>query len=146
VPQPSLYEMLTGSFSGGLSLDEVSEANQLILSVLDNMQRILNTRAGSLKHLPDYGLPDMTKIIQGMPGTAHQLMSILSDVLLRYEPRLKRIDVVLLPQTEPGHLRYAIDAELHQYGLVRYGTEFLPEGRLLIRHLRQQGYMDARSI
>ncbi|MBK4714281.1 type VI secretion system baseplate subunit TssE [Enterobacterales bacterium BIT-L3] len=138
--------MLTGSFSGGLSLDEVSEANQLILSVLDNMQRILNTRAGSLKHLPDYGLPDMTKIIQGMPGTAHQLMSILSDVLLRYEPRLKRIDVVLLPQTEPGHLRYAIDAELHQYGLVRYGTEFLPEGRLLIRHLRQQGYMDARSI
>ncbi|MBV4413433.1 type VI secretion system baseplate subunit TssE [Enterobacteriaceae bacterium YMB-R22] len=138
--------MLTGSFSGGLSIDEVSEANQLILSVLDNMQRILNTRAGSLKHLPDYGLPDMTKIIQGMPGTAHQLMSILSDVLLRYEPRLKRIDVVLLPQTEPGHLRYAIDAELHQYGLVRYGTEFLPEGRLLIRHLRQQGYMDARSI
>lgn len=146
MPQPSLYEMLTGSFSGGLSLNEVNESNQLILSVLDNMQRILNTRAGSLKHLPDYGLPDMTKIIQGMPGTAHQLMGMLSQVLLKYEPRLKRIDVVLLPQTEPGHLRYAIDAELHEYGLVRYGTEFMPEGRLLIRHLRQQGFMDAGGL
>jgi type VI secretion system protein len=33
--------------------------------VLDNMQRVLNCRAGTLAHLPDYGLPDMTKILQG---------------------------------------------------------------------------------
>jgi type VI secretion system protein len=41
------------------------------------MQRILNCRAGTLAHLPDYGLPDMTKILQGMPGTAHELMGAL---------------------------------------------------------------------
>ncbi|HID4048612.1 TPA: type VI secretion system baseplate subunit TssE, partial [Pluralibacter gergoviae] len=107
---PSLYEILYGNFSGGLELHQVSEENQVILSVLDNMQRILNARAGALAHLPDYGLPDMTKILQGMPGTAHQLMSILSDVLLKYEPRLKRVTVVMLDQTIPGELRYAIDA------------------------------------
>ena len=88
---PSLYEMLSGNFSGGLSLNQVSEQNQVILSVLDNMQRILNCRAGTLAHLPDYGLPDMTKILQGMPGTAHQLIT-LSAVLLKYEPRLSRIE------------------------------------------------------
>ncbi len=49
---PSLYEMLSGNFSGGLSLHQVSEQNQVILSVLDNMQRILNCRAGTLAHLP----------------------------------------------------------------------------------------------
>jgi hypothetical protein len=38
----------------------------------------------------DYGLPDMTKILQGMPGTAHELMGTLSAVLLKYEPRLKK--------------------------------------------------------
>ncbi|ENZ0433534.1 type VI secretion system baseplate subunit TssE [Enterobacter hormaechei] len=89
---PSLYEMLSGNFSGGLSLNQVSEQNQVILSVLDNMQRILNCRAGTLAHLPDYGLPDMTKILQGMPGTAHQLITTLSAVLLKYEPRLSRIE------------------------------------------------------
>ncbi len=73
---PSLYEILYGNFDGGLPLDAVSEENQVILSVLDNMQRILNTRAGSLKHLPDYGLPDLTKILQGMPGTAHVLVAL----------------------------------------------------------------------
>lgn len=142
---PSLYEMLSGNFSGGLSLHKVSEQNQIILSVLDNMQRILNCRAGTLAHLPDYGLPDMTKILQGMPGTAHQLINTLSAVLLKYEPRLSKITVVMLEQTQPGELRYAIDAELKGIGLVRYGTEFMPEGRVLIRHLKQQQYLDTRT-
>lgn len=142
---PSLYEMLSGNFSGDLSLNQVSEQNQVILSVLDNMQRILNCRAGTLAHLPDYGLPDMTKILQGMPGTAHQLITTLSAILLKYEPRLSRINVVMQEQIQPGELRYAIDAELKGVGLVRYGTEFMPEGRVLIRHLKQQQYLDARA-
>lgn len=117
-------------------MQAVSENTQVILSVLDNMQRILNTRAGSLKHLPDYGLPDMTKILRGMPGTAHQLIGTLSQVLLKYEPRLKGIQVTMQEQEAPGHLRYSIDAELHDLGVVRYGTDFTPEGRVLIRHLK----------
>ena len=145
MPRPSLYETLFGNFAGGLDLHHVSEENQVILSVLDNMQRILNCRAGTLAHLPDYGLPDMTKILQGMPGSAHQLISTLSAVLLKYEPRLSKITVVMLEQSQPGELRYTIDAELKGVGLVRYGTEFMPEGRVLIRHLKQQQYLDARS-
>ncbi|RQM36361.1 type VI secretion system baseplate subunit TssE [Erwinia psidii] len=139
---PSLCEMLYGNFVGDLDLRHISEENQVILSVLDNMQRILNCRAGTLAHLPDYGLPDMTKILQGLPGTAHKLMSTLSAVLLKYEPRLKKISVVLLEQNVPGELRYAIDAELSGVGLVRYGTEFMPEGRVMLRHLKQQQYLD----
>lgn len=135
---PSLYEMLTGNFTGGLALHQVSEQSQTILSVLDNMQRILNCRAGTLAHLPDYGLPDMTTILQGLPGTAHQLMGTLSAVLLKYEPRLKSVNVVMLEQLQPGELRYAIDAELKGLGLVRYGTEFTPEGKVLLRHLKKQ--------
>ncbi|EHZ8051054.1 type VI secretion system baseplate subunit TssE [Escherichia coli] len=138
---PSLYEILYGNFTGGLELNQVSEEELIILSVLDNMQRILNTRAGSLKHLPDYGLPDMTTILQGMPGTAHQLMRVLSDVLLKYEPRIKRVDVTMQEQTQPGELHYVIDAELKDAGLVHYGTIFMPEGRVLLRHLKQQRYI-----
>ncbi|NDL64196.1 type VI secretion system baseplate subunit TssE [Acerihabitans arboris] len=139
---PSLYETLFGNFTGGLEVHAVSGEEQVVLSVLDNMQRILNARAGTLAHLPDYGLPDMTRILQGMPGTAHQLMRALSGVLLKYEPRLKRIEVILLEQSMPGELRYAIDAELKGVGLVRYGTQFMPEGRVLIHHLKQQNFMN----
>lgn len=142
---PSLYEMLTGHFTGGLAVNQVSEENQVILSVLDNMLRVLNCRAGTLAHLPDYGLPDMTRILQGMPGSAHELMATLSEVLLKYEPRLKKITVVLEKQEIPGELHYAIDAELNGVGLVRYGTEFMPEGRVLLRHLKQRQYLDTTT-
>ncbi|CND16519.1 type VI secretion system lysozyme-like protein [Yersinia frederiksenii] len=140
--QPSLYEMLFGNVAGGLDLDQVNETHQGILSVVDNMQRILNCRAGTLSHLPDYGLPDMSKVLQGMPGTAHSLLTTLSNTLLKYEPRLKSLNVVLLPQSSPGHLEYGIDAELKEYGLVHFGTVFMPEGRVLIRHLKQQNYLN----
>jgi type VI secretion system protein len=145
-PRPSLYETLFGNFTGGLDLHQVSEQNQVIMSVLDNMQRILNCRAGTLTHLPDYGLPDMTTVINGLPGTEHDLMDTLSGVLLKYEPRLKQIAVMILDQSMPGELRYAIDAELKGIGLVRYGTEFMPEGRVLIRHMKQQHYLDSQSL
>ncbi|MBX4564335.1 type VI secretion system lysozyme-like protein, partial [Klebsiella pneumoniae] len=41
MPRPSLYDILYGNFAGGLDLNTVSETDQVILSVLDNMQRIL---------------------------------------------------------------------------------------------------------
>ncbi|MGE4802436.1 type VI secretion system baseplate subunit TssE [Yersinia hibernica] len=138
---PSLYEVLTNNFADELPLGDVNEEDQIFLSVLDNIQRILNSRAGAISHLPDFGLPDMTKILQGMPGSAHQLIDTLSNVLLKYEPRLKSLQVLLLPQTAPGHLEYAIDAELKDRGLVRYGTVFMPEGRVLVRHLKQQEHL-----
>lgn len=134
--RPSLYEILYGNFTSGLELHQLSEENQVVMSVLDNMQRILNARAGSLAHLPNYGLPDMAKILQGMPGSSHLLMGVLSTLLLKYEPRLKNVEVVILEQIQPGELRYAIDAELKDVGRVRYGTEFLPEGKILLQHLK----------
>ncbi|MGC6031608.1 type VI secretion system baseplate subunit TssE [Enterobacter kobei] len=142
---PSLYERLLGHFAGGLPLEQVSEENQYIMSVLDNLQRILNSRAGSLAHLPDYGLPDMTLILQGMPGTVHELKTTLANVLLKYEPRIQDINVVILEQTRPGELRYAIEAELHDGGLVRFATEFMPEGKVLLRHLKQQRILSSGS-
>lgn len=60
---PSLYEILTCNFTGDLPLKVINEEDQVILSVLDNIQRILNARVGTISHLPDYGLPDMTKIL-----------------------------------------------------------------------------------
>ena len=75
----SLFEMLTFSFSGELPLEQVSERDQLILSVMDNMQRIINCRAGTLAHLPDYGLPDLSMIHQGMTACIHGLIHQIED-------------------------------------------------------------------
>ncbi len=90
MPRPSLYDMLYGNFAGGLDLHSVSEENQLIVSVLDNMQRILNCRAGTLAHLPDYGLPDMTKILRGnardRPPADYHTVGCVAEIRAAPEP------------------------------------------------------------
>jgi type VI secretion system protein len=116
---PSLYEILLQNFDGELDLQRVNEEDQAILSVLDNLQRILNSRAGTLDHLPDYGLPDMGLILQGLPATAQELIE-------------------LLPQVLPGHLDYALDLQLKGGARVAFGTTLAPEGKVLVRHLKRQ--------
>jgi type VI secretion system protein len=139
----SLYEMLLQNFDGELDLCRISEEDQHILSVLDNVQRILNSRTGNLSHLPDYGLPDMGQILQGLPATAHDLMKTMVTTLLNYEPRLAAVDINMLPQVLPGHLEYALDMQLKGGTRVIFGTTLAPEGRVLVRHLKRQNYLAA---
>ena len=134
----SLFEMLTFSFSGELPLEQVSERDQLILSVMDNMQRIINCRAGTLAHLPDYGLPDLSMIHQGMTAGIHGLIHQIEETLLRYEPRLSQLRVELQPQPRPGHLNYLIYAQLPDTGWIRFDGIFSAEGRIVLRHLKLQ--------
>lgn len=135
---PSLYEMLLQNFNGELDLHCIAEEDQQVLSVLDNLSRILNSRAGSLSHLPDYGLPDMGLILQGLPATAQGLIGTLTATLLKYEPRLAAVAIELLPQTLPGHLEYALDLQFNEGRHVRFGTTMGPDGNVLVRHLKRQ--------
>lgn len=136
-PNPSLYEMLLQNFDGELDLYRVSEQDQHTLSVLDNLQRILNSRSGTLSHLPDYGLPDMGTILQGLPATAHTLVAAMTDTLLKYEPRLTAIAIELQPQALPGHLECALDVQLNGGQRLTIGTTLGPEGKVLVRHLKR---------
>ncbi|MBC3948663.1 type VI secretion system baseplate subunit TssE [Pseudomonas folii] len=138
---PSLYEVLLQNFAGELDLYRVSEEDQHTLSVLDNVQRILNSRAGTLSHLPHYGLPDMGQILQGLPATAHDLMTTLTATLLKYEPRLAAVKIEMLEQVLPGHLEYALDVQLKEGKWLTFGTTLGPEGKVLVRHLKQQEYL-----
>ncbi|MBI6923696.1 type VI secretion system baseplate subunit TssE [Pseudomonas putida] len=140
-PNPSLYEVLLQHFSGELELGRVSDDDQLTLSVLDNLQRILNSRAGTLAHLADYGLPDMGTVLQGLPASAHGLMNDILSTLRRYEPRLAEVRIELLPQQRPGHLEYALDVRIKGNGRATFGTTLAPDGRVMVRHLKQEGYL-----
>ncbi|ECJ2573015.1 type VI secretion system baseplate subunit TssE, partial [Salmonella enterica subsp. arizonae] len=60
----------------------------------------------------------------------------------KYESRLQSLNVTLLEQQVPGELSYAIDAELRGIGLVRYGTEFMPGGKVMLRYLKQQQHLE----
>jgi len=127
---PSLYDTLLGQI-GGVPLNRYDDNTLEILSVMENVRRILNTRAGALKHLPDYGLPDLTNVYKALPASAHLLKQWMETTLLSYEPRIRAIDIEIDAAPTPGAtIRYDMICHLKKTGLVRFGTYFEPGGRL----------------
>lgn len=49
---------------------------------------MLNTRQGSVPHLPRYGLPDLNAIYKGYPESLHSLGTEIANLLSEFEPRL----------------------------------------------------------
>ncbi|CAN7384319.1 type VI secretion system baseplate subunit TssE [Trinickia sp. LjRoot230] len=133
---PGLFEKVTGHFANGASTDDFDAATQAFLSVQDNIQRILNSRRNGLLHLPDYGLDDLTEIYRDLPASTLRLKRVMEHTLLKYEPRLKAIDIEI-DDTQPGMLlSFTMTCHLHQTGLVRFGTHFQPDGKTRLMLLR----------
>ncbi|KWA40592.1 type VI secretion protein [Burkholderia territorii] len=119
-------------------LDAYDDRTLECLSVQQNVRRILNTRAGALKHLPDYGLPDLTNIYKALPASAHLLKNQMEATLLKYEPRIRAIDVEILENNDPGVLvSFEMICHLRKAGLVRFGTYFEPPGRMRVERRQQ---------
>ena len=103
----------------------------------DNIQRILNSRRKALAHLPGYGLDDLSEIYRHLPASAHKLKTEIESTLLEYEPRLRAIDIEI-NKPEPGMLlSFTMACHLRREGLVRFGTDFMPDGRTRLRMLQQ---------
>ncbi|MGL4604008.1 MAG: type VI secretion system baseplate subunit TssE [Iodobacter sp.] len=138
---PALYEMLTTCFSDGTSIYDFDDNTVTILSVMESIQRILNSRAGSLAHLPDYGLPDLSMVYQQLPTSAHQLRMQMEITLRKYEPRLLRLDIELVEADDSMIMSFEMHCHLKEAGLVRFGTHFAPDEHVQVfRHLKNNGF------
>jgi len=138
-PGPSLYEKLLGNFLDGSAIDDWDERSQLLFSVMDNIRVILNSRQGALKHLPDYGLPDLSVVYRHLPASAQLLRQHIAQTLLKYEARLLAIDIDLMETEQIDLLRYELVCHLKQAGLVRFGTYFRPDQAVQLSLLAASG-------
>jgi type VI secretion system protein len=133
---PGLFEAVTGHFANGARIDDYDVATQTFFSVQDNIQRILNSRRNGLAHLPDYGLDDLSEIYRHLPSSAHRLRHAIETTVLKYEPRVRRIEIDIR-DTEPGMLlSFTMACYLHQEGLVRFGTHFTLDGQTRLDMLK----------
>ncbi|WP_042270622.1 type VI secretion system baseplate subunit TssE [Paraburkholderia heleia] len=132
---PSLYDMLLGQIDGE-PLGNHDDRTLEILSVQANIRRILNTRAGALKHVPDYGLPDLTGIYRNLPASVHDLRGQMESTLLKFEPRLRAVEIEIDDKPDPGLLvSFIMICHLRKAGLVCFGTHFEPPGRMHVKRL-----------
>ncbi|MBD3419721.1 MAG: type VI secretion system baseplate subunit TssE [Chitinivibrionales bacterium] len=133
-----LFEGLTGHFLDNTPVDEVPAKNRRIVSIMDHLNRMFNTREGSLVHLKDYGLPDISEIYRKMPDGIDELQEAIKRTIEKYEPRLKRVKI-LQKETDKKDfkLEFILSAELLEGGQVRFQTTFTSMGNSSIEPWRR---------
>ena len=121
-----LFESLTGQYLDGTPVDAVTTSrNCRVRSIMDHLNRLFNTRQGSLSHLDDYGLPDISEVYRRMPDGIEDLRDAVRRAVERYEPRLKRVRVVRRESdAREFKLVFIVSGELKEGGLVRFQTTF----------------------
>ena len=95
-------------------LKDTDDLSYVITSIISHLQRILNTRQGSVPIADDYGMPDFTNY-QGL-GVAEQakdIGDIIKNMIMKYEPRLGGAQVTYEPdKDDPLSLRFKLQTEI----------------------------------
>jgi len=83
-------------------------------SVLRHLQKMMNTRQGSVPISDDYGMPDMTNFAgENLNASAGELERMIKAVIQKYEPRLIRIDVHFEPKAgEISMMRFRLEGAM----------------------------------
>jgi len=97
----SVYDLLVGSFyfkgddpgdADESYFDRMDEDEKIRSSIVENLKMILQTRRGSILHLPDFGFPDIRQIYFN-EGTIESVPEQIRETILKYEPRLEEVKV-----------------------------------------------------
>jgi type VI secretion system protein len=129
VMNQGLFESLTGSFVDGTPVESMAVKNRRTVSIMDHLNRLFNTREGSIPHLKDYGLPDISEIYRKMPHGIQELQKAIATAVEKYEPRLRNVRVSKRDTEKTDFkLVFILSGELKEGGMVRFQTTFTSMG------------------
>jgi type VI secretion system protein len=139
--EAGLIDVLLGRFLSGEALFDEDESQHKLLSIIDNLTRLFNTRRGSLAHLPDYGLPDVSQVYRELPYSIDGLRAAIKDVIEKYEPRLRRVRVEKQEKDKDGEydmrVSFIVSAELLKGQRVQFQTTFASNDLAEVRPWRK---------
>lgn len=100
--------------SNDVSYDEI-DVNALIESIKDDLEKLYNTKRGTVLIDDNFGIPDFSHMLNGY--SAPDVGSILQQLHLQtkqYEPRLHALHVNFIEQNKfPGKLQFQITAKIN---------------------------------
>jgi type VI secretion system protein len=62
-------------------------------AVAEHLRQMLNTRAGSALTAPDYGVIEFSELLNDFPDAIGVMQRAIKNSILKYEPRLKNVQV-----------------------------------------------------
>lgn len=120
-----LFDVLRGRFYDGTPVASASDHTHRMQSVMSNLNRLFNTRQGTIEHLPEYGLPDAATIYRDAKYPVEELRKNIREAVEKFEPRMRRVHIERQADDhEQMRLSFLITGELENGERVRFRTEF----------------------
>lgn len=90
-------------------------------SIVEHLQKVLNSKQGTTLMDKSFGMPDFTDIAPLFPASVKEIEATISEIIEKYEPRLMGVHVEFLMQDEQNlALCFNIKA------VMRQGAEHTP--------------------
>lgn len=123
------------SLEAGDGHGDATRAQILMASIQGHLQRILNTRQGSVPTDPDFGVPDFTNLAGSFSsGSTRDIVDNLTRMVRTYEPRLKNPRVSLEDAgNEVLSLSFSLEGTIeidNREIPVRMATRISPSGKV----------------
>ncbi len=136
-----LIDLLLGHFLDGQAVADGDPARNRLSSIVDNLSRLFNTRRGSIAHLPDFGLPDISQVYRDLPYSIEGLRAAIRSVVEKYEPRLHRVRVEKLEKDKDEEhdmrVSFIVTGELEKGQRVQFQTTFTSNDMAEVRPWRK---------
>ncbi|MDR2612992.1 MAG: type VI secretion system baseplate subunit TssE [Deltaproteobacteria bacterium] len=115
-----------------------SKSDDLLGSLERHLALILNTRQGSAKTVPDYGMPDFVSLMgRGDLDGIRELSLALTEVVQKYEPRIHGATVSYSPgREESGVLEFSLSGSVeieNQKQNIFFQTSVNPDGAVDVK-------------
>lgn len=112
----SLFDFLLGHFVSeeqdpvnidSSYFDRMDEDKKLRQSIVENLKLILQTRQGSVLHLPDFGIPDVLQVYFNSGNSLEPVTKQIRETIVKYEPRISDAKV-LKSDFDPNSMRISL--------------------------------------
>lgn len=115
-------------------LNNTIKPSHLIDDIYRNLNALLTTRQGTLRHMPDFGLPDLMSTYQDFPFSKKKFISNLQKNILSYEPRIKSLYILEKKETNyPCVMHLTLKATIKSEELMQFESFFLSGGKVKVQ-------------
>lgn len=102
-------------------------------SVRGHLERLLNSRQGTLTHQPDYGLPELSNVYLNVPHSLERLALEVKRSIQAHEPRLGQVRIHCeVSGTSDSVINMNIEGRLGSGQRFVLASRFLRDGRTVI--------------
>lgn len=133
----SLFEKLADQYADGTALSAVPPAYRRAKSIADHLWRMFNTRQGTIPHMPEYGLPDISEIYRKLPGSLKDLETTILNLTAKYEPRLEKVRIRPITTTpQEFRLAFELTATIKGGDRIAFHTSFHASGESKVQPMK----------